>query len=343
MAFALTLSAAASFTAAPVFAAQETKSTPQPAYVKADVTVIKDGEILNFFDEKGGQVYPVFFRNRTYLPLRAICGLLGEDVEWVGAANTIYIGMTLSHPGKQVIKPEESAFVRKVKHTAVGAQSIAKAYIKDDIYILRDYSPVEFVDPAGEVQYPINVAGTTYLPISALGTFLGEEISWDGATKTVILGSREVPKEPEKPVVDKDKNLKRIAALYEKQAQLYNDATEMILLISTATPDELRLLSAAISEKYIVAENYNADVKSYVKEAAGLTGDEALSDAEADALAKLAEFAEFSEHYLLVMENMMYMAAEGEDYSGFAETFLNFALMTQSAMDSTAKSLEAIL
>ena len=100
MAFALTLSAAASFTAAPVFAAQETKSTPQPAYVKADVTVIKDGEILNFFDEKGGQVYPVFFRNRTYLPLRAICGLLGEDVEWVGAANTIYIGMTLSHPGK---------------------------------------------------------------------------------------------------------------------------------------------------------------------------------------------------------------------------------------------------
>ncbi len=322
--------------------ATQTKD-PQPAYIKADVTIIKDGEILNFFDEKGDRVYPVFFRNRTYLPLRAICGLLGEEVEWVGAANTIYIGMTLSHPSKQIIKPEESAFVKKVSDAAVGVQTLAKAYIKEDIYILRDYDPVVFTDPAGETQYPINVGGTTYLPVSALSTFLGEEISWDGSTKTVILGSREVPKEPEKPAVDKDKNIKKIAALYEKQAQLYNEATEMILLISTASPEELSLLSAAISEKYRIAEGYNNDVKNFVKEAGGFTGDEKLSDAETDALANLAEFTEFCEHYLLVMENMMYLAAEGQDYSGFAETFLNFALMTQSAMDTTAKSLEAIL
>lgn len=334
------------FMSAPgVYAASNATQTkdPQPAYIKADVTIIKDGEILNFFDEKGDRVYPVFFRNRTYLPLRAICGLLGEEVEWVGAANTIYIGMTLSHPSKQIIKPEESAFVKKVSDAAVGVQTLAKAYIKEDIYILRDYDPVVFTDPAGETQYPINVGGTTYLPVSALSTFLGEEISWDGSTKTVILGSREVPKEPEKPAVDKDKSIKKIAALYEKQAQLYNEATEMILLISTASPEELSLLSAAISEKYRIAEGYNNDVKNFVKEAGGFTGDEKLSDAETDALANLAEFTEFCEHYLLVMENMMYLAAEGQDYSGFAETFLNFALMTQSAMDTTAKSLEAIL
>ena len=327
----------------PVHAASEASGTPQPAYVKADVTIVKDGEILNFFDEKGAQVYPVFFRNRTYLPLRAICGLLGEDVEWVGMANTIYIGMTLTHPGKQIIKLENSPFVKKVSDAAVGAQTLSKAYIKDDIYILRDYSPVEFKDPAGEVQHPINVAGTTYLPISALGTFLGEEISWDGATKTVIIGSRDVPTKPTEPAVDKDKNLKRIAALYEKQAQLYNDATEMILLISSASQDELKLLAAAISEKYIEAENYNSEVKAYAKDAAGLSGDEKLSDAEADALANLSEFAEFSEHYLLVMENMMHMAADGQDYSGFAETFANFAIMSQNAMNATANSLKAIL
>jgi len=39
---------------------------------------------------------------------------------------------------------------------------------------------------------------------------------------------------------------------------------------------------------------------------------------------------------------MMYMASEGQDYSILAETFLNIALLTQTAMDQSADLLEAL-
>ncbi len=317
----------------------KTASTPALAYLKADVTIVRNGEILNFFDEAGKQVYPVFFHDRTYLPLRALCGILGEEVEWVGTANTIYIGKTLSHPSKSFVKPETSPYVKVVSDAAVGTQSIAKAYVKDNIYILKDFETVTFADSEGKTQYPINVGGTTYLPISALGTFLGENIAWDGDTKTVVLGSREVPKdEPAKE--EKADTVKTIADLYEKQAKLYNEATELILLISSSTQDELNLLSSEIAQKYIVASEYNSEVKKYAQ---STSKSNELTTEEADALASMCDFAEFSEHYLLVMENMMCLAAQGQDYSAFAETFLNFAMMTQNAMDETAKRLEALL
>lgn len=338
LAFALIFGAAGTVALQEAYAGSA--SGPQLAYIKPDVTIVRNGEILNFFNESGVQVYPVFFQSRTYLPLRAICGILGEEVEWVGAANTIYIGMTLSHPSKSIVKPANSPFVKTVSNAALGTQSIAKAYIKDSIYIMKDFEAVTFADSEGNAQYPINVGGTTYLPISALGTFLGENISWDGATKTVILGSRDVPApEPEKDV-KKDERAERIAEFYEQQAKLYDEATELILLISSSTPEELNLLATEISQKYLLAEQYNRDVKSYAKSAAN---DSSLTDEEADALGSMCEFAEFSEHYLLVMENMMCLAAQGQDYSSFAEIFLNFAMMTQSAMDSTAKKLEPLL
>ncbi len=317
----------------------DTKAQTALAYLKPDVTIVRNGEILNFFDETGKQVYPVIFRNRTYLPLRALCGILGEEVEWVGDANTIYIGKTLSHPSKSFVKPETSPYVKKVSDAAVGAQSIVKAYVKDSIYIMRDFEGVTFTDSDGNVQYPINVGGTTYLPISALGDFLAETISWDNETKTVVLGSREIPvEEPAK--VEKTDTVKTIAEFYEKQVALYNEATELVLLISSSSQDELNLLASDISNKYIIATKYNNDVKYYAK---SVKDKEALISEEADALASLCDFAEFSEHYLLVMENMMCLAAQGQDYSVFAETFLNFAMMTQNAMDATAKRLEALL
>lgn len=42
----------------------------------------------------------------------------------------------------------------------------------------------------GSTVYPITYDGTTYLPVRAISNLLGINVDWDGATQTVILGSK---------------------------------------------------------------------------------------------------------------------------------------------------------
>ena len=49
---------------------------------------------------------------------------------------------------------------------------------------------------------PFIYEGTTYLPVRAVGEAVGKNVTWDAASKTVILGEteqKETEKEPEQP------------------------------------------------------------------------------------------------------------------------------------------------
>lgn len=59
------------------------------AELHKDLTIIVDGEKQTFQDANGAIVYPIMYNGTTYLPVRAIGGLMGKNVGWDGATRTI--------------------------------------------------------------------------------------------------------------------------------------------------------------------------------------------------------------------------------------------------------------
>ncbi|WP_145407301.1 stalk domain-containing protein [Paenibacillus xylanexedens] len=70
---------------------------------------------------------------------------------------------------------------------ATGLEPI-KAYLNSKITLKLNGETVTAKDANGKNVLPITYNGTTYLPVRAVGTLLGTEISYDGATSSVLIG-----------------------------------------------------------------------------------------------------------------------------------------------------------
>jgi len=57
-------------------------------------------------------------------------------------------------------------------------------------------------DATGKVVEPFAIDGTTYLPIRAISSALGLNVTWDGATQTVVLGNDPMYNQPAKWLKD---------------------------------------------------------------------------------------------------------------------------------------------
>ncbi len=69
----------------------------------------------------------------------------------------------------------------------VGSQSITAAY--NNIKIVVDGSAITPKDASGNTVEPFVYNGTTYLPVRAIATALGKEVTWDSSANTVYLGT----------------------------------------------------------------------------------------------------------------------------------------------------------
>lgn len=56
------------------------------------ITIKYNGEVQEMKDATGNRVYPISYEGTTYLPVRAVANLLGIEVNWDGATNTVYLG-----------------------------------------------------------------------------------------------------------------------------------------------------------------------------------------------------------------------------------------------------------
>ena len=56
------------------------------------ITVTLNGEAQTFLDANGNRVYPVTYKGTTYLPVRAVAGLVGLGVDWDGTTRTVILG-----------------------------------------------------------------------------------------------------------------------------------------------------------------------------------------------------------------------------------------------------------
>ena len=67
-----------------------------PALLNGSITVTLDGAAQTFHDAQGAVVLPLTYNGTTYLPVRAVCGLVGLPVEWVQETSTVKLGGTAS-------------------------------------------------------------------------------------------------------------------------------------------------------------------------------------------------------------------------------------------------------
>ena len=82
--------------------------------------------------------------------------------------------------------------------TAVAANLVNKELYYNDIKVRLNGKTLNPTDANGNKVEPFVIDGTTYLPIRAVGEALGLNVSWDGATSTVILGNDQEMGQPAK-------------------------------------------------------------------------------------------------------------------------------------------------
>jgi len=299
-------------------------------YLKPDVNIIVDGQEKIFCDVNNEVVYPIIYNGSTYLPVRAISGLMGENIEWDAYSKTVYMGKTLSNPNK-VIRPvaTTSGITAETMRLIKPDPSMVSAYSRPNFLIMYDFEVLTFNDEAGNQVFPIVVYGSVYLPIRAISGIMNQTIEWDGIDKTITIGT------PDVPVIEESAATKTIISQFEKQIQLYDSATVKTQNIQKAASlDELMIIATEVSKDYVQAAANTLEVNSL--DTAG------YNEKELAAYASLKEFTQISEHYILVLENIAYMAAAEEDFSMLAETFMTFAMESQSRLDETRELVDAL-
>ncbi|HML38381.1 MAG TPA: stalk domain-containing protein [Bacillota bacterium] len=122
--------------------------------------------------------------------------------------------------------------------------------------------------------------------------------------------------------------------LFGRTEVLYYEATGHATAINTASAENKKLIAAAITDNCMKVQELTLEIKG--------TDQTDFTDAEKAALQKLSDYADSTGYYILVLENIAYMAVQGSDYSGLADTFLYFAMDSQNKMEAARAAVQAL-
>lgn len=180
-----------------------------------NITVTLNGEIQTMTDVNGNPVYPVLYGGTTYLPIRAVGNMLGLDVDWDGATQTVILEKSDSTtaPAKTGGKAPTDA-----KPAEITVQ------INPNITVKYNGKAQAMTDVNGNPVYPMLYGGTTYLPVRAVSNMLGVKVDWDGATQTVLLTNAATSTEENKgeivlTALDENKNAVEIGLSDQDKAR----------------------------------------------------------------------------------------------------------------------------
>ena len=297
-------------------------------YLRPDVTIKVGDQTKSFYDAKNELVYPIIYQGTTYLPVRAIAALMGENIEWDSKGKTIYIGRTLSDPTASEQSPGSNVRDGEAPDLLKPPVQIVDAYAMPNIIVMYDFEVQSFLDATGREVYPINYKGSKYLPIRAMSLLMGESIEWDAGQKLITISASEGSSTASK----ENKHAEELKKLFSDAVTIFDEATAKIVKIQDAlTAEEFSVLVTSAGRDVNRINRVVENIEN-VKTAE-------LSDAEHDAYNCLLEYAESASYYIQIAENIIYMASEGQDYSVFGETFLDFALDSQTKYNAAKDAL----
>lgn len=145
------------------------------AELSPDITVKIDGAERIFYNVQGQEVHPISYAGTTYVPIRSIGELMDKNVNWDGTTNTATIGGARVTPDATGT-PDKNAVTQDIRMD-----------IEPGITIVIDGTARTFYNANGQKVDPALYNGSIYLPIRAIGEIMGKNVSWDGATQTVLL------------------------------------------------------------------------------------------------------------------------------------------------------------
>lgn len=121
------------------------------------ISVVLNGDKIDFTDENGNKVDPQLVNDRTMVPVRKIFEVLGATIEWDGATETV---------------------------TAKTDEKVMKLQINNNVATVTTGDVVEEItlDAA-----PVVIDGRTLVPVRFISETLGLKVGWDQMTQTVII------------------------------------------------------------------------------------------------------------------------------------------------------------
>jgi len=123
---------------------------------------------------------PFIFQGRTYLPVRDVANAMGFGVTWEDAANTVHLTAGTANPHQ---------FTPAIG--SVRQQTITVNFNNIRIAVNNRLVQTEFE--------PFIFQGRTYLPVRDVADAMGFEVTWEDATNTVHLTSRNLNITPNYP------------------------------------------------------------------------------------------------------------------------------------------------
>lgn len=133
-----------------------------------------------FYDVNHNTVFPISYEGTTYLPIRAISGLIGIKIKWDGETKSIYLGEG-EVDYNAILKTDKEPSTELIKTDVLRNEDI-KIYYNGDVQNFKDVN--------GKKVYPLSYNGTTYLPIRAVSELFDLMIEWENETKTIFISEK---------------------------------------------------------------------------------------------------------------------------------------------------------
>ena len=131
--------------------------SPNPNQAPDTISVVLNGETIDFTDENGNKVNPQLINDRTMVPLRKIFEVLGATIEWDGDTETV---------------------------TASTEEKTIKLQINNHVATVITGEETEEItlDAA-----PVVIEGRTLVPVRFISETLGLKVGWEQETQTVVI------------------------------------------------------------------------------------------------------------------------------------------------------------
>jgi len=144
------------------------------AYLNKSLKIMVNDKFFYPLESDNSPLYPITYKDSTYLPARAVSECLGAQVEWNEQTRTVSIktGGDVSFVNKAGIYPEEL---------------IEVDIVINGTNIEVDGNKLDSRDEKGNKTEPFIYKDRTYLPVRALAKALGAEISYISESKTVVI------------------------------------------------------------------------------------------------------------------------------------------------------------
>lgn len=142
----------------------------------ANLHITYNGVEQVFTNTNGGSVLPLTYQGTTYLPVRAVAGLVGLQADWDANTQTVLL-TTASGSVARYSSPG----------SPLGTTTSVTASLNRGVKVTLNGDVQTFYDANGQTVYPIVYNGTTYLPVRAISGLVNLSIQWDGTANTVRL------------------------------------------------------------------------------------------------------------------------------------------------------------